>query len=710
MFYEIQKVFDIRSVKILLAVLLASNAVICLFSTSKNKNHSANAISDDVYQQRIENILVQADANLDAFKITGIASDTFVYRYQIASKDTYSFILPKVNLKEENVRGWDTYFSYDSVNIFIFLALTIISTSVFAQEKNSGFFGILRTSRYGRTKTALSKIAAMMLMTVGIVLLFTLETWIIVGLQLGYSSPSNAIQAFDAYILCPYAITIGEYFLITISVKCTTCILFSTVIMAISVFVYNYAIIYICGIGFFGVNFLLYTLHYLNSDNPLKNLNLVATAAVTPLFARYRAINLFSYVIDYVPFMCVFFTVTILTGSVLTVWKYNSGAEIISLRWLSSFKKSMHAFRFPETLSQHSTLRCKIPSLLYIETYKTLISSRYLWLILILLFVKCYIANINFQPPESFSDAVYKEYMTTLSGEISNEKRQYLTEENERIQSSLNQYPLMLKAYEKKEITFEEYRRYLSEYEYAYNRETYINIINNHVSYIDRLAAEGREAWFIYDTGWKTLFYTAFDWTLYAALLLLFAGIFAKEYDHKSSSGRFAQILRTTKNGRRKTYQSKYLSSAVLAVLITIVWNAVDFIWILNAYELPMLNAPLWSIEAFENFAVDITILQYLVCLYSVRLLASALLTHMICSLSAILRKSISVMTVAVALTLFPALLEYFGLSVFAKADFTALMRATPMLLQDNILVVYSTVVLAVCILTAVRAEREWNT
>ena len=100
----------------------------------------------------------------------------------------------------EYTHGWGDYFDYDIVNIFIFVILIMFGSVIFAQEKVSGFLPIVRSARYGRTRTAFAKIAVMGLLTVGIVLLFTFTTWGIYGLELGYSSPSNAIQLSGVHL------------------------------------------------------------------------------------------------------------------------------------------------------------------------------------------------------------------------------------------------------------------------------------------------------------------------------------------------------------------------------------------------------------------------------------------------------------------------------------------------------------------------------
>ena len=124
-------------------------------------------------------------------------------------------------------------------------------------------------------------------------------------------------------------------------------------------------------------------------------------------------------------------------------------------------------------------------------------------------------------PNNSFSDAVYKEYMTKLGGPITDEKRQFLADERAMIEDILSRKEEMQQKYARDEITYEEYYDYITKYNYASSRDEYFKIVERHAAYIDRMKAEkGLDAHFVYDTGWRAVF-SGFDFTLYAAIALL---------------------------------------------------------------------------------------------------------------------------------------------------------------------------------------------
>ncbi len=313
------------------------------------------------------------------------------------------------------------------------------------------------------------------------------------------------------------------------------------------------------------------------------------------------------------------------------------------------------------------------------EAYKLLISSRCLFLIIILLAAKCVISNKALTPARSFEDDIYKEYMTELAGPVDEEKRSRVAEIRAGLNDTILRLDEMDLALEKGEITTEEYSKYLREYNAAKARSDIFVRVEEHLAYIDEMSAEGEEAYFVYDTGWRALFFTGFDYTLYAAILIAVSGAFAMEHNGKSSNGEFAQILRSTPNGRRRTFVSKFLVCAILSLTLTVIWNLTDAAVIARGYELPLAASPLISIESFSDMGGALSIWQYAAAAFAVRCASHVMLAAVICALSEILKKSISVLSVSVIVTLLPDMLARSGIGALSRIGFVGALRATPL-------------------------------
>jgi hypothetical protein len=86
-------------------------------------------------------------------------------------------------------------------------------------------------------------------------------------------------------------------------------------------------------------------------------------------------------------------------------------------------------------------------------------------------------------------------------------------------------------------------------------------------------------------------------------------------------------------------------------------------------------------LKTFADINSGITVAEYLMIFFILRVASAVLLSLAICGMSELLRRNIPVMSVIVAFTLFPALLAYFGLELFRYADFTTLLAVTPLVL-----------------------------
>ncbi len=649
------------------------------------------------YPETIDRVIDRAYANLDSFADMGVGEDSFTRRYQLRVIELYEAARDSVELQVEYVRGWEEYFSYDTVNVFIFLMLVMLGSIIFAQEKQTGFLPIMRTARYGRARTAVSKILTMLLLSSVFVVMFTLSTFAVYGLRIGFSSPGNAIQALSPFTLSPYRISIGEYFAVTLGVKLLTFAAFSMIVLALSVVFYNYILIYFAGLGLFGINFLFYTISYVDANSVFKNLNLVTAAAVKPLFVRYRAMNFFGNVAGFVPSLCVIFPLVIVVCAVVLTVLYVRGTSGVRVAWIDAalarcmtaaarVRRLFTPVRRAEPRRPRKPRRARVysRSLVLAEAYKTLVSSRLFVVVLLILCVKVwYSAKIN-APAKSYADAVYEEYMTVLEGEVTEEKLAYIAAERAAIDETLARLPVMEQLHAEDEISFEEWSAFISEYTNASSRTKLLEAVEEQAAYLQEKEAEtGIRGWFLYDTGWSKFYSEDADLFLYASVLLLLTGSFAAEYVSRSSAGEFAGLLRSTKNGRDRTFRAKLISSGTIALLLAVLTGAADAAIIFGGYDMPAGNAPLLSLQMFSDVTGSITVAQYFALFSLMRIVGTWLMAMLVCALSELLAKYVPVLGAAVVLTLLPALCVYFGFAAAGKVNFLNLLAGTPLFLQS---------------------------
>ena len=654
------------------------------------------------YASSIDIIIAEAAANLNQYDAQGIAVDDYVYQYQLRLIQMYRDMRDNVEIGFDNARGFDTFFDYRISDYFIFVVLILIGCVIFIQEKSTGIMPILRASEGGRTKTALAKLITMVITIFLIEAAFAIETSAIIGLYEGYSELSDPLQTFSGYLYCPYDITVGEFILIRLLIRILAFALFSAVIMLVSLFLYNYVLVCVSGLGVLGINLLLDA--FSNSVvSKMADANIVNVVSVGSLYERYYAVNLLGYVVDFLPCVVIMYAALSIILCVLIVLKYNS---LYNTRASKIIPKSRTKASGRLFTVRH---RAYTGSLFISEIYKLLVSSKMIVVIAALLITKCTISYYAFQRSDSYGEAIYHDYMTELAGELSEEKEKYLNDKRAEMVSIMSKESDMRRAYMADEISVEEYKSYLNEYNTAFIRSDYLAMVENHARYIKRLASENKNSWFVYDTGWKALLFGSFDWTLYAAILL-FSGCFTVEYERKSSSGGFVNILRTTKRGRKRTFRAKYFSVFAVSFVLIIMWNAVDAVLAVCAYDLPLPSAPIYSIEAFEAMPVDITIAEYMVLYYIAKISASLSLAMTVCSLTCLMRRYLSALITVIAATILPAIFSGLGLSMFGYVDYISFFRATPMILHGLVGAGYMFLFAVISVILCMQAERRWKT
>lgn len=635
------------------------------------------------YSESMREVINNAERNLRDFEVEGIGEDTYSYKYQLKVIDLYEKAENEVRLGFEYPHGWEEYFSFDVGNIFIFALLLMAGTLIFMNDKSSGMMFLLRTTKNGRNVTAAAKYAVMIIFSIVTVIAFSLSTFAVFGLKIGYGSPYNAIQIYSSFKYCPYVLTVAEYFLISIAVKCLVFSAVASVILAVSAFTGNYVFTYIIGLGIFGVNFLMKFIQPNFRFQSLRYLNFLSAAKVTELFSRYRSLNLFGNVVGYVPLTLALSAAVILIFAGLFIFKFSRQTNSVtvnrSVKLQSTLKKC-----FDVKLNKTHRKKRYASDLWKYEFYKLYSSKGMLLMLVVLLLMKCFISDYFSAPAPSISESVYKEYMKELSGEYDDGKREMLANIRNELNMTIGKKDEMQLLYKNGDIDYEEYTYFINEYYTAQSKSEVFGRVEKQAEHLDFISYDmGVSGKLVYDTGWKVLFGENLDVTLYAALLLSFSGIFAREYDRKTSSGGFADIMKTTKKGRRHTFSAKMRVTALMSLAIAAIWNAADLLYTVSNYELPLYDAPVLSIEKLYG-APNVSILQFAVIFYVTKIASAVLFSLFVAAVSELARKYTVIMTVTVSATLLPFLLSKFDAFVPEWIDFTRFMNALPVLTSDE--------------------------
>ncbi len=619
----------------------------------------------DSYPEDIKKVIRAAKITKEDLLAAGVKESDYAYEYQDQIIELYS-VNKLIPLKYEYMQGWDKYFAYTNGNVLLVMLLLFLVPGLTIEEYAGGMYPILHATKKGRPHVILCKLGVLLCTVTASVLLYTATTLLFYGTQCGFSSLDNYIQAFTDYKYCPEIVTVGDLLLNSVLAKILVLFALGALILLLSSLIKKYALTFVASLGVVGINLVL---HFLPSvdmaslPGTLKLLGCFTYMDVQTGYTRYHALNLFNNALPYLSATAILYGIlaAICTAFVVLLFcRTGKASHLLRHKEEGKLKKKL---RLPPVAIPLPTR-----TLVGAELHKNLISNKYILVLAAVLLLKGVLSANTWEHRESFEDSVYKEYMTRLAGEMTEEKSMYVWNERVRIDSAISNQNQVIVDFREGRITEEEYYEQMDEASYALQRTEIFKRVENQNNHISKLKLEGRDAYFVYDTGWRQVLSGDFDWLLYGVALLLFAGLFAEEYRSGTTS-----ILRATKKGRKQVWRAKVWTSLLLITALFAIFTAMDIINAVSTFDLPMVDAPLQSITELAELP-DMSIKEYLILCIAIRYLALLSLTVIILQVSLLTKKVLNTLSIVAIATILPYLLRRLGLGLAEYFDYTYLL------------------------------------
>ena len=641
----------------------------------------------DAYPKDLKRVVKAAIIAKEDYLASGVTENDYEYKYQSDIQRIYE-VNALIPIDYEYAVGWDAYHAYTSGNVLLVMLMLVLAPGLCIDEFSSGMYPILHATKKGRIHTFVNKLAALLMFTAIAVVLFTVTTLGFYGASYGFSSLGNFVQVFEDFKFCPEIITVGELLVVSVLTKILVLFALGTLIMLVSVFIRKYALTFVASLGVVAINFVLYFFISLEQTGSYDMLNLFTVMDIKTAYTRYYSLDVFNGSVPYIPLSLALFAVLAVAFAALAAFAFCRTQGAVKLKTKKRIKLPSTAIPMP----------CR--TLFGAEMGKLLIANKFIVIVAIVLLAKGFVAAETFTYTPSFTDSIYHEYMTTLSGEVTEEKLTYIEEERNRIDTAKNGYNQVLADYYQGKISQADYLAFVDEYDYARDRDSHFTRIEARRDYLLSMQAAGKDAYFVYDTGWNTLFGQGFDYLLYGLVLLLFAGVFANEISRGTH-----YILKATGKGRWRLFLAKYAAVLTLATVLFAAFTAIDLAAAMKSFAFPAWDAPIQSIPLFSNQA-SMTIAQFVALWIAVKWLAVVLLVTALTGISLLSGKVLNTMAIVATVTLLPFLLRRFGLTVAQYFDFTYLLEGIGFLTTAAASVPYAITVSA--FLTAIMLALTW--
>lgn len=479
----------------------------------------------------------------------------------------------------------------------IFAAVTVI----FYKDRESGIVGLLKPLRFGRTRLALSKTAAVF--SVCLVCgggLFLLNLWI-GSVRFGLGDLSRPAQSLKGFLGCNLRISVRQLMTLVFIYKILA--MFICVLIAQSLFIRlknttSYFILLLVG----GIETALYLLISDTSFlSPLKQINLAAFVNSAHLFKTYTNINLFSYPINLLGTTSLFLLILTAAFVLLTVKLY----ENISI---SEIKRS-----------HRKLIKIKPPKRLFAYTlHKEFILHKGLLILLAALAFSIY-SEYNYVRPYSSSDNFYRAYATEAYSKTSS------AEVYDYIKSAADELAEGYKAATSGTFTDNEY------WSERQGFEKMLGQYNNAV----KLSGGELPKYMYYTTGWEQLFGVNGFKSDYKLGLVAILGICLAispliAYDNRA---RIGFLLYTTKAGRHTYFRHNAITAAIFTLIISLSVYIPHYVEMILTYSSQGIFDPISAIANYSKFG-SLPILGYLILLTIYRIISLTIFAELVLFIS----------------------------------------------------------------------------
>ncbi len=314
------------------------------------------------------------------------------------------------------------------------------------------------------------------------------------------------------------------------------------------------------------------------------------------------------------------------------------------------------------------------------EMKKLLWGQKGVLLIVLFLVVKIVVLFNQTIPDNHFSPAqeeTLKQYLQELSGELTQDKIDYILNEEQAILQASKLLTEAQTDYSEGKISVEEFYDILDEYSSVTERESAFKVLKNKYLYA---SGDAENRYLLYSQGWNGLISARdVDFVMLLLLVILIVPVFAKEYE-----GKTFQLIFPTKRGRLSLAISKISSVFFTVLIVGILFFVAEFLSFSVRYGLPDGNFPLQSLPYYSASPYNLTLFGAFVAMSAIRLLGYFVFAGIIIFLSVAFKKYLPSMFVSSAIVLIPYILFKDAPNVYRLPFLTGLFTAKGYLLGEG--------------------------
>ena len=617
-----------------------------------NAENQLKIVSD--YKAYINKIIEKSD------NITGVSifedSSSFSYKNAVKTAEDYK-PLSNIETAYSNSEGVNMATDFMLTDLIVILLLCIVCDALIGSERNININSLQRTCRYGRNKSAISKMVVGFITTAVICLMFYGVNYIIAGYTYGFGDLFRPIQSVGNFSNCTLRINVLQYLMLHFITKVLVMYLIYTIVNVLSMVGKSKTISYI---AFLCILIVSYCLNLFIGDNTslmcFKYINLISFVDTKNVISHYRNINIFGEPINYVTCFWVVLLVLLLGLVALNILIY-------SRKKITAYNKSNNSFLSKLKISCGST------NVIVHELYKTFVSNKVGIIILVVLLTQLYI-TISSPIVLSNDEKYQKYYFSYYAGDFNSNTKSKIENQIKKYEDNKKSLDKCMSDYDNGLITKEKYEDLFSTYSTI--DEDYSNFKKYVIPYYDYLKSKADKSVSVVNyngycalLGLKGNLSNTYCLALYVLMVICIIPIFTVEYERKS-----IHLLSSTKLGFKSLVFKKIVCSCIVTALLNLLIYVPYFIRIISSYGINELGTAACSIEELSNISDGLSILNVIIITFAIRLLVSLGITVIISGISLFTKNTIISIIITTLVFVVPLLLPINDINILNSFSF----------------------------------------
>lgn len=372
--------------------------------------------------------------------------------------------------------------------------------------------------------------------------------------------------------------------------------------------------------------FLIELMAYIKIDSNsyagfFKEFNIAALCDISHYFNNYVNLNLFGFPVNTVLIGIIITVFTIVTGLFFGIYSY---IKETSVEAKSNFIKVKLQHR------KRKSKRTNV-SLLSLEAYKLWIDQKALFILVVLIFIQIFsIGNFNYFVDKE--EYYYHSYCSYLSGELTDEKSDYMKAEKIKIADTQSLIDRLNNQYENGEISYSTLQIELYSLSIDENKSNAFHRAYDQYMQLEEISQSGKDVRFVYLTPWEKLITN--DALVYdlISLLLLFSALILAFSSSASveKTTNMDKIITVSPKGFKAVEKRKIIIITLFAFLSAIIVFLPRIAMVIHTYGLTELSAPVQSLPAFSFIPFKIQLTAFFVLLQICRLIIAGIVSVII--------------------------------------------------------------------------------